>query len=824
MEQTKKPRRNLPAADTSVGVVLDERAHWRLPQATPVETEIDHSDRQASELPEAPPLAQPAKPKVALLRRVATSWQRQWALESAKGTAFVMVPVCFGGGALAYWALPVEPAPHNIASAVVAMTVLLVICNRLAAATPLRLLLTAALVVVTGMGAAQWRTYSVDTQMVGGGVTTIITGRIARIETRPDNSARLTIDVLETAKPKLTYAPERVRITLRRPLEKARAGSIIEGRASLRAASGPFRPGGFDFAFHAYFQHIGAYGFFLGAPTLVEVPPPDAAPNAMSHLADAVANGRQWLGARVRAVDEGSPQAAVAAALITGEKTPIPEADAEVLRLSGLAHILSISGLHMALVAGTVMGAVRAVIALAPGFAARWPIKKYAAATALVTVAGYLFIAGASVATQRSFLMLGIMLGAVMMDRAAVTMRNLALAALMVLLIAPETIAGPSFQMSFAATASLIALYSGWSAQRLHHDPQRSNWDVMNVARQSGGYVLGLAMTSLVAGAATGLYAVYHFHRIATLGLIANLLAVPIVSIVTMPLAIIGVIAIPFGLDGFVYAAMIASVDAVMVVARGVVAMSPGAIVGAIPLTSLLLGTASLLCLTLLRSHLRWVGVPCAALALVLVQQQQAPLVLISEDARQMGMIRMDGQGRTMAVNRARPNGFTMEQWQPAFKIAALTTPEKVERMTGPPDGDAMVCDARLCVGRLDTGPEKHQGQNKLEPSTIAYLSKRPLRADRAAWIALCSQHSVIVHAYAPSRTQCRDGTLEVTAQTLALRGAAALYRDQRTGALSWRHAIGVHLRPWHRQRQFSRAARNLSPYYSPPAKDDEPS
>lgn len=805
------------------GVVMDERVHWRLPVADRGGNAVTTRPQNVPDAKAQPGIAKPRKPKIALHLRLARGLSRQWAQEIAKGTGFVLVPVFFGGGALAYWALPVEPALHNIALAWLAVAALLMACVRLSAVAPVRVALIASVLVLTGMGAAQWRTHMVATPMVGDAVTTIITGRIVSVETRPDSSAGLTIDLLSTARPTLSYAPDRVRLTVRKPLEGARAGAIVEGRASLRAASGPFRPGGFDFAFHAYFQRIGAYGFFLGVPTIIEGPAPGWADSA----ANLVANARQWLGKRVRANDEGSPQAAVSAALITGEKTPIPEPDAEVLRLSGLAHILSISGLHMALVAGTVMGALRAMAALAPGLAARRPVKKYAAAIALVTVAGYLFIAGASVATQRSFLMLGIMLGAVLMDRAAVTMRNLALAALIVMVIAPETIAGPSFQMSFAATASLIALYSVWSGQRFHHDPQHTGGALVAGARHAGGYVLALGMTSLVAGAATGLYAVYHFHRIATLGLIANLLAVPIVSIVTMPLAIIGVLAIPFGVDGFVFAAMIASVDAVMVIAQKVVSLSPGAIIGVVPLSSLLLGTLALLCLTLLRSHLRWVGVPVILMALVTFQRQDVPIALISEDARQIGLIRAEQGMRRMAVNRARPNGFTMEQWQPAFKIEALIKPEKIVTIDMPPTQDAFACDERQCISRLGLSPKQAAIDGKIPgpdppPQTIAYLEKRPLRADRDAWAALCARHAVIVHAYAPSRPQCGDGTLEVTAQTLALKGAAALYRDPQTGALSLRHAIDGHLRPWHHQRQFSRAARNLSPYYLPPNKPDD--
>jgi competence protein ComEC len=236
----------------------------------------------------------------------------------------------------------------------------------------------------------------------------------------------------------------------------------------------------------------------------------------------------------------------IAAALITGERGGISEQVSQAMRDSGLAHILSISGLQMAIMARTVFWLVRALLALVPSLALRYPIKKWAAAAALVAATFYLALSGAAVPTVRSWIMMSIVLIAVMLDRPALTMRNVALAALAILLVAPESLFEPSFEMSFAAVIALVALYE-WLSTR-----GRSLHDVSPVwvALRRGASLAGAAAaTTLVASAAIAPFAVYHFHRMTHFGLIANLVAAPLVSLLIMPMALLSLLAMPFGLE-----------------------------------------------------------------------------------------------------------------------------------------------------------------------------------------------------------------------------------------------------------------------------------
>src|SRR3989337_1873367 len=210
------------------------------------------------------------------------------------------------------------------------------------------------------------------------------------------------------------------------------------------------------------------------------------------------------------------------------------------MRDSGLAHILSISGLHMVIMAGTVFGLVRAWLALLPGLALRYPIKKWAAASALAAACFYLALSGAAVPTVRSWIMMSIVLVAVMLDRPALTMRNVALAALAILIVAPESLFDPSFEMSFAAVIALVALYEWLSERgrnRLHDESP-----VWATLRKGWALVAGAAATTLVAGTAIAPFAVYHFHRMTHYGLVANLIAAPLVSLLIMPMSLLSLI------------------------------------------------------------------------------------------------------------------------------------------------------------------------------------------------------------------------------------------------------------------------------------------
>jgi len=345
----------------------------------------------------------------------------------------------------------------------------------------------------------------------------------------------------------------------------------------------------------------------------------------------------------------------------------------------------------MAVVAGMIFFAVRALFALLPAFSNRHPIKKWAALAALGAAAFYLLLSGAEVATQRSFIMVAIVLIGIMVDRPTLTFRTLTVAALVVLLLAPEAIVHPSFQMSFAATLALVAGYqhglpwmSGGGKTRL----------AAKIALWGGREIVGLLLVSLLAGAATIPYIAYHFHRISPYGVIANLVAMPAVSVWVMPAGILGVMSMPLGLDGFWWRVMGHGIDWMISVAQWVTSF-PGALgrVAAFGTGPLLLCSAGLVVLCLLKTPLRFIGALLIGVAAVLMVRAPQPDVMIAADG---SAVAVRGENGRLAMVKAGSDVFAWREW--------LAADADARNPKDPTLGEGIRCDAQGCVGRLRDG------------------------------------------------------------------------------------------------------------------------
>ena len=382
-----------------------------------------------------------------------------------------------------------------------------------------------------------------------------------------ERSDRIVLRVTAIESDRHAITLTRVRLAVRKGTAPD-VGSFVQLKARLLPPLAPVRPGSYDFARDMFFQGIGASGFVMGGITTLT--PPQEGGFGLRYGA-AMQGLRDAIDARIRAQLDGDERA-IATALLTGRRDAITPDVNDAMFISGLGHVLSISGYHMAVVAGVVFFAVRALLALIPGLTVSLPIKKWAAAAALVAAAFYLLLSGAEVATQRSFFMTAIVLIAVMVDRRAVTFRTLAVAAMIVLIAAPEALVHPSFQMSFAATLGLVALVQ-FGLPRLFATPDSSVTE--RIALWGGRELAMLLLASLIAGLATTPYAAFHFHRITPYGVLANLAAMPVVSALVMPAGLLGLLAAPFGLDGLCWTLMGWGIDWMIAVTRWVAAL-PG--------------------------------------------------------------------------------------------------------------------------------------------------------------------------------------------------------------------------------------------------------
>ncbi len=345
----------------------------------------------------------------------------------------------------------------------------------------------------------------------------------------------------------------------------------------------------------------------------------------------------------------------------------------------------------MAVVAGVVFFLFRALLALIPGLADRAPVKKWAAFGALIATTFYLVLSGAEVATQRSYLMIAIVLIGVMLDRPALTLRTLTAAALLVLLFVPQAVVHPSFQMSFAATLALVASYDR-GVPRLR--PGADSSLGTRAALWGTNEIVSLTIASLVAGFATTPYAAFHFHRLAPYGVLANLLAMPVVSAWVMPWGLLGLLAIPFGFDAECWRQMGYGLEWMDRVSLWVASL-PGAVghVTSFGTGPLLLATAGLLVIGLFKTPLRWSGRVARGDRHRLVDRPAA--------SRCAGVRRWPGfcgarRERLLAFHHTGGDTFAIKEWLAADADAR----DYHDRALG----EGISCDPSGCIGKLGDG------------------------------------------------------------------------------------------------------------------------
>jgi competence protein ComEC len=609
---------------------------------------------------------------------------REWAVvEAGPGRLVPWLAIAFGVGIAVYFSADREPAPWAAMLLFAAAVTAAILCRRRTIAFPLAL---GAAAVAAGLATATIKRAIIAHPVLSAPAWNVDLAGFVEMREERERSDRVMVRVERMSGPRLEEKLERVRVSVRKGSAPA-VGTFIEFKARLSPPLEPLRPGGYDFARDMYFRGIGASGFVLGQIRTAAAP---QAPPLRLRYAMAVDAIREAIDKRIRAVLPGD-SGAIASAVITGKRDAISTPVNEAMYVSGLAHVLSISGYHMAVVAGIMFFAVRALFALMPAFANRHPIKKWAALAALAAAAFYLLLSGAEVATQRSFIMISIVLIGIMVDRPTLTFRTLTVAAFGVLLLAPEAIAHPSFQMSFAATLALVAGYQ-------HGLPWMSRGGdsplAVKIALWGGREIVGLLLVSLFAGTATIPYIAYHFHRISPYGVFANLVAMPVVSAWIMPAGILGLTAMPLGHDGFWWQLMGHGIDWMVAVALWVSSF-PGAVgrMAAFDTAPLLVCSAGLVVLCLLKTPLRLIGALLIGVAIVLMVRAPQPDVLVAGDGSAFAVRGADGR---FAVVRTGNDTFAVREW--------LAADADTRSPKDPALDSGIMCDAAGCVGRLRDG------------------------------------------------------------------------------------------------------------------------
>jgi len=700
----------------------------------------------------------------ALLTRLLGSLRRQ--AEADRIRWVLWLPVALGAGVGLYFALPAEPDWAWTSCAAV-LAVILCICSLMIPHGGLRMILALLTAFSLGFTVAKLRTEAVAAPVLTRQIGPVgLTGRIDFVQ-QHGKGARLLLSHLLLRRLPPESTPAAVRVSVRSQADRLMPGQWVRLTVVLMPPPGPAAPGGYDFGREAYYQRIGGVGYAYGGAKPIK---PVTVAGWGDRLALAIDTLRWRITQRIQAVLPGST-GGIASALITGDRGAISQEDEQALRDAGLAHVLAIAGLHMALVGLGLFWTARALLAFVPALALRFPIKKWAALAALASATFYLIISGAATPATRAYIMLVAMLVAILFDRPALSMRSVAFAAAIILLLRPENIFEPGFQMSFSAVGSLVAVAEWEQKRRMRRTDEHGPRRFAGLRR----YVRGIATTSLVGSLATAPFAVFHFDRATHYAVIGNLLAMPVMGFVAMPAAAISIMLMPFGLDAWPLRVLGWGIDAMLGVGR-LVSGLPGAvsIISAWPIAMLALLSLGGLWLLVWRRPWRYAGVAPMALAVGLAIATPGPDLLVSRDGRTVAVRGGDGLLRFVRPPR---DDYSAGEWlkrdgdERLWKAAVATA------------DDGVRCDSLGCLARARGG-------------TLVAVD------ERAEALAEDCANAAIVVSMVPARRLCVGPKLVIDGIGAARVGGYAVWLGDNIRIQTVEGERG--LRPWSMRQSLS--------------------
>ena len=690
------------------------------------------------------------------LRRVGALYRAALAEETALRRPFLWRAVAAGSGVVLYFAAAREP-PLLLCMTLTGGGALLTFLAR--AHRRARALFLSLTFIAFGFACGAWRTARVMAPIVPRVGVGQLTGFVEEIDPRR-SGARFILRVASAEDLPDSVTPARVRLTMREEPVFV-AGDFIALKARLMPPARAALPGGYDFARDAFFARLGGVGSVLGKIEIL--PPPDPAPLNLRFFA-AIDRARNELAQRVYGAI-GGDAGAIAAAMVAGKRDFLSPDARTLIRRAGIFHIVTISGVQMTLVAGIFYVGLRRLLALSQTLALNYPIHKWAAALAILGAILYDLGTGSRVGTQRALAMTVIMLGAVIVDRPSLSMRNLALAVFFVVMVEPEALLGASFQLSFAAVAALIAVYE-WRNDYMAKSRAGAQasaqpvgafteWREMFLERLLHGPG-ALLLATFCATSATAGFMAADFHEISPYVLIGNPLTLAIIEFFAVPCALLGALLYPLGLDGFVWFYLKLGIELVMWLAA-LIAAAPGASlpVKAFAPWALVFLALAVLSATLWRSWpFKATAVPLLLLGLMGAREGAAFDVAVAPTG---DAVALRQSGGALALIGKNPQAFAAEQW-----LRADADPRAADEAAG---GG---CDALACVGRATNG---------------SYVS---VVSERAAFVEDCARAAMIVTPlHAPSGCAApividRDRLAETGAIALRFREAGIVWTTAR--------------------------------------------
>jgi len=692
------------------------------------------------------------------------------------------LPVFFALGIGLYFSLPHEPELTLGGGLCAALMVLLLIFRRY---FMIRLMVIALLLVAAGFFAATLRSWTLATPVLTADITPrMITGMV--VDVRHYSSGKLHIvlknpSIVPKDSPGAANGisgalPDKIRIKVHKFDLLPYPGDRIAIRAGLLRPPAPVMPGDFDYGRQIWFQGIGAVGYAIGKPEI------------MARSADT----RAWLTRQRLAISEeiratiAGDAGGLAAALITGMRSGISDEVAGNMRNSGLAHLLAISGLHMGLLCGVVFFFCRFLLSRSEYLTLRYPIKKWAALMAIGAGVIYILLSGGAIPTVRAFIMAVILFTGVFLERKAISLRLVAIAALVILILTPEVLLSVSFQMSFAAVVALVAIYEK-RAERLAARPDKNQSQKRGWLQKAGFYIGAMLLTTLIAELAIGPFALFHFNKLVQYGLLANLLAMPVMVSWVMPCVVAYLVLAPAGLGALALYPMSYGLEVIMYIAKSV-SHAPGSysLVPSINLGPLVAMTLGALWFAIWRGRWKNFGIPVILVAMVAAFFTSEPDILIDNGGRLIGVKNADEQ---INLSSHRAGRMTRERWARRFgQENAEKWDQKMAKDTADDIGEVwMSCDRLSCL---------YQPVHKSEQTLIALIK------DEQALSEDCRYADVII-SLVPVDVNCPSAYLVLDRWDFYHKGGHALWLPEKPGdGITIKTVTGSRgNRPWSKSR-----------------------
>lgn len=727
----------------------------------------------------------------------------------AQDSVLIWVALCLGLGSASYFALEREPSFAFTGFLLASSLVVGLRLHRMYHSLPLsrnfdrqnfiflaRLCALACVLMATGFGLAQLRTWMCQTPMIVSETKPLkITGTLESMGNPLILKNLLIEDKFNGVWP-VEKTPIKIRLSTKIPqpgphegdhTQAIKAGDRVSLLAKLMPPMRPTLPGGYDYARHYYFESVGGTGFALSP--LEKLNDDEAAPDSLwANFLSWLENSRQNIAQSIRASIE--PQTAgIAIALMTGERADIADEDWTALRASGLAHIISISGLHVAMVAAPVFFIVRFLLALFPPIALRYNIKKWAACCALLACSLYVGFVEPSVPTTRALLMTGIALLAVMFDRSPFSLRLIGFSAIVILITAPESVWSASFQMSFAAVTALVAGVN--HAQKYIKGAQQNP----GIITKSATYLLTAILTSFVASLATAPFVWFHFQQFSTYSILGNLLAMPISGLVIMPGVMLGLLLWPFGAAHYPILALGWGIEWLLTVARVVQDLPYSYLTGHMsPFPALI---AIIICgfiFLLVQGRWKWAALPFLMFSLLACIFWQPPKLMLSNDGNLL-LLTAQNNGENIAyVSSLRRDKFTQRNWVQHLGVGKSAMMPREQKIVLSNAGNSFseeffICDAALC--HIEIAQQK-----------IAYGSSYP------ALFSACSWADYIISPRSLGRNFCAQQSTKksqphIMDRSYFKRHGAILFEDKKSLFAPQKLSVRTTLspgdnRPWH--------------------------